>query len=140
MTTLTTNPISGFKLVGDSIDFTVNARYVRVNGRQNQSLHYFHYFAILDRIDFSGLSFTKAPVSGTPDFEQMANVLLPSKEDDAALSKNVATLLSRLLATHIPFFKHTCSDVVTWHIEHEYTTEMSQKSDVIRIIFKHIIG
>ena len=31
----------GFKLVGDNIDFTVKARYMRTDGRQDQSLHYY---------------------------------------------------------------------------------------------------
>ncbi len=134
MSELTTNGTFGFKLVGDNIDFTVNTRYMRIDGRQNRSLHYFHCFAIQDRIDFSRLAFNKVPLTGLPDFEEMANKLLPSKLDDAALARNIAILLSRLLATHVPFFKHAFSDVVTWHIEHEYTTEMSQKSEVVSYI------
>lgn len=66
------------------------------------------------------------------DLEVMAHVLLPSKQDDAALARNVSTLISRMLVTHVPFFKEACSDVVTWHIQHKYTTQMSQKSDVVR--------
>lgn len=126
----------GYKLVGDNIDFTVNARYMRIDGRQNQSLHYFHCFAIRDRINFSHLPFKKAPVASSThsptDLEKMAKDMLPSQLDDDAMSRNAAILLSRLLATHLPYFKSTCSDVVTWHIEHDYYTEMSRRSDVVR--------
>ena len=67
------------------------------------------------------------------DLEVMARILLPSKRDDAAIAKNVATLISRMLVEHMPFFKEACSDTVTWHIQHKYSAEMSQKSDVVRL-------
>lgn len=124
----------GYKLVGDNIDFTINARYMRCDGRLNLSLHYFHCFGILCRIDFSKLSF-KSPIASLvvspSNIQRMAINLLPSAADDKALSKNVATLLARLLVTHVPSMKRTFGDVVTWHIDHEYQKEMSQKSDVV---------
>lgn len=126
----------GYKLVGDNIDFTVNARYMRTDGRGNQSLHYFHCYAILDRIDFSKFSFKSPIVHLTPspsDLDLMTSTLLPSTVDDKAMSRNVATLISRLLATHTTYFKHACSDVVTWHIRHEYCKEMGKKSQVVII-------
>ena len=49
-------PLS-FKLVGDNIDKNVKARYLR-SDHGNSSLHYFHSFAVKDRIDFSHLSST----------------------------------------------------------------------------------
>ncbi len=122
------NGTFGFKLVGDNL---LTSLLIPIYERQNQSLDYFHCFTIQDRIDFSRLAFNKVPTTGSPDFEQIANILLPSEIDDAALARNVAILLSRLLATHVPFFKHAFSNVVTWHSENEYTTEMSQKSEVV---------
>jgi hypothetical protein len=98
----------GYKLVGDNIDFIINARFMRCDGRQNQSLHYFHCYAILDRIDFSKLPF-KSPVANllvTPsNLQLMASKLLPSDIDDKAMAKNAAILLSRLLylSSSVPF-------------------------------------
>lgn len=107
---------------------------MRTDGRGNQSLHYFHCYAILDRIDFSKFSIKSPIVHLTPspsDLDLMSSTLLPSTVDDKAMSRNVATLISRLLAAHTSYFKHACSDVVTWHIRHEYCKEMGQKSQVV---------
>lgn len=119
-----------YKLVGDNIDKAVKARYMRVEGSRNQSLHYFHFFAVLDRIDFSPL----------PDVfphlcfncpKQMALALLPSTNDDMTLRQLFVTHVSRILTTHIPFFKFAFEDVVEWHIQHQYYEEMSAKSQVV---------
>ena len=45
----------GFKIVGDNIDKTVKPRHETLHQR-SQSLHYFHAYAVRDRIDFSFLS------------------------------------------------------------------------------------
>ena len=46
----------GYKLVGDNIDKMVKSRYMRLNGHRNKSFHYFHSFAMQNRIDISTLS------------------------------------------------------------------------------------
>ena len=46
------SPWFGFKIVGDNIDKMIKLRYMRCD-RQNQSLHYFHMYAVWDRIDLS---------------------------------------------------------------------------------------
>ena len=44
-----------FQLCGDNIDKSVKRRYMRCD-KGNHSLHYFHSYTALDRIDLSGLS------------------------------------------------------------------------------------
>ena len=46
----------GYKLVGDNIDKRVKARFMRVEKHCGQSLHYFHFCAIQNRIDFGNYS------------------------------------------------------------------------------------
>ena len=51
-----TNDSSGthlplYKLVGDNIDKVVKPRHMRID-HQAKSLHYFHSYAVKDRIDF----------------------------------------------------------------------------------------
>ena len=46
---------NGFKLIGDNIDKNIYQSFQRLN-YGTKSLHYFHPFALLDRVDFSGLS------------------------------------------------------------------------------------
>ena len=125
----------GYKLVGDNIDFTVKARYMRTDGRQDQSLHFFHSYAIRDRIDLSKFPFQSSPRVTHPtsfsNFETMALEMLPSSLDDVTLSKNIATIVSRVLFENMPFFKSTFKDVVTWHIQHKHYEDMSKKSEVV---------
>lgn len=125
--------ISGFKLVGDNIDFGIKARYMRSNQYSNHSRHYFHSFAVQNRIDLSDYSDTY-PHSCLDQPKRRAESLLPSSADDAAILNNIATLVSRVLAEHMPFFKQTFEDVTNWHIKHKYYEEMSSKSVVVRIV------
>ena len=120
----------GYKLVGDNIDITVNARYLRADNHRDQSLHFFHSYAVLDKINMGTLPID-LPASCNPSPLNMAQSLLPSQEHDASLLNNLAILISRVLATHMPFFQFAFSDVVTWHIHHRFYKEMSSKSNVV---------
>lgn len=124
------SPKLGFKLVGDNLDKSVKSRYLRLEGPRNKSLHCFNSFAVQNRIDFSHLP-DALPSSGSNRPLQLASALLPSSEDDKALRRNFVVLISRILATHIPFFKFSFDDVVEWHIEHMYYEQMSSKSVVV---------
>ena len=120
-----------YKLVGDNIDKSVKARYMRLGTHHvNQSLHYFHYFAVLNRIDFSSFPDVH-PQTCLNSPKQIAHSLLPSAGDDAKLRQLFVTHVSRILCTNIPFFKNTFGDIVEWHIEHQYYSEMSRKSHVV---------
>ena len=110
---------------------------MRSNQFSNHSLHYFNSFAVLNRIDLSGYSDTY-PHSCLDQPKRRAESLLPSSEDDAIILNNIATLVSRVLAEHMPFFKHTFEDVTDWHIKHKHYKEMSSKSDVVSIINKRL--
>ena len=79
----------GYKLVGDNIDKDIRASFQRLS-HTTQSLHYFHVYAVLDRVDFSGLSDLR-------DTEVAVDplTLLPSKSDVAVLKKEMSTIISR---------------------------------------------
>ena len=126
----------GYKIVGDNLDKTVKARYMR-DGARNQSLHYFHYFAIKNRVDLSELPDVH-PQTCIPSPELKAIMMLPSVEDDKDLRRLFAVHVSRVLATHIPYFKNAFEDVVEWHINHKYYSEMSLASEVVSYYFEHI--
>ena len=65
-----------YTMVGDNLDSTIKRRYMRV-GQGNLSLHYFHFFAALDRLNLSKLSFS-APPKPTKTAKECALSLLPS--------------------------------------------------------------
>lgn len=48
-------PWCGFKIVGNNIDKNVRPSHQRID-HQTQSLHYFHSFAVRDRVDLSAYS------------------------------------------------------------------------------------
>ena len=80
----------GFKLVGDNIDKSIKARYVfRSDKHRNQSLHYFHPFAMKNRKDFSHL-LDIHPQSCANSPHNIVLSLLPSADDDRILRKNLA--------------------------------------------------
>ena len=57
-----------------------------------------------DRINFSSLPETTPPLPPV-DVHQLAASLLPSPDDDVALRKNIATLVSRIVFGNINFFQ-----------------------------------
>ena len=83
----------GFKLVGDNVDKNVRWSFQRVN-YGTRSFHHFHAYAVLDRVDFSGLS--DLPPTGVIDVNQ----LLPSDDDSVSLKKMLATLVTRFVCNN----------------------------------------
>lgn len=78
----------GFKIVMDNVDKIFKASFERTT-HSNRSLHYYNSYAMLDRIDFSGLS----------EIEKRSNIdistLLPNKDDLEMMESNFITLVSR---------------------------------------------
>ena len=119
-----------YKLVGDNLDLTVKARYMRIDGQKDQSLHYFHHMSVCDRIEFSHLPISRAHTClNSPS--NLAVSLLPDVKSDESLISDLSVLVSRIIVTHLSYFNFTFSDVVKWHLEHQYYKEMSKQSTVV---------
>ena len=117
-----------YQFCGDNIDKNVKSRYFRTDKSPGTSLHYFNYYAVKDRIDFSHMK--EEPItSEQSDMKQVALSLLPTPEDDTALQNNICVIMSRILYNNIPYFKHTFDGVIDWHIHHDYYKEMCQPSE-----------
>ena len=115
-----------FKIVGDNIDKTVVPRDMR-SDYQTRSLHYFHSYAVRDRVNVDGLNETMScPDIGAIDL----NLLLPTPQDEREILKNMSILVARILKKHIPFFKKLGKGIEK-HIPHQYSEEMSGKSNVV---------
>ena len=112
--------------MGDNIDKDVKPRHVRVD-RQTKLLHYFHVFAIHDRIDTSHL-----PEAHSVPPELHLNDILPTPDDYTRLKSMFTILVSRILCDNIDFFKTHFSKVVVRHINHVYSKEMSEVSHIVR--------
>ena len=96
---------------------------------QTKSLHYYHSYAIRDRIDLTGVDDT----SSLPDIKDVdVTQLLPSSEDEHAIRQNFSYLVARVLCKYMLFFKNYGKGLEK-HLQHEYSYEMSQKSEVVSI-------
>ena len=120
----------GFKLVGDNIDKNVRPRHMRQD-KQTLSMHYYHSYAVRDRVSISGLSDAIPDLKNVPLLSIPVNNVLPSDSDHQSLMHNFALLVSRHLVDHIRYFKENYSDIVIRHIKHDYYDEMSQKSETV---------
>ena len=58
-------------------------------------------------------------------------LLLPSPDDNSS-TENLEVLISRILTAHMQYFERTFDGVVEKHIQHKYSSEMQQKSTVVR--------
>ncbi len=111
------------RIVGDNIDKNVKPRDVRMDS-QTVSLHYYHSYALRDRIDLS--SFDDS--SSSPDISEIDfSKFLPSSQDHDAVSH----LITRILCKDMPFFAKYGKGLEK-HIRHEYSNEMSRKSEVVK--------
>ena len=117
-----------FKLVGDNIDKSVKPRFMR-SDHQTRLLHYFHHFAVKDRVDMHSFSETPPPLPSS-DVLTLAQGILPSSLDNKTLKENLAVHISCILTSHMLFFADS-QNTVTRYIPHKYSKEMAQKSTVV---------
>ena len=66
---------TGFKIVGDNIDKNIRPANQRID-RRTQSFHYFHSYAVLDRIDWTEASISQPVVE---DLDPRSFLLTPSE-------------------------------------------------------------
>jgi len=78
----------GFKIVGDNIDKNIRPSFQRYDNNTT-SLHYFHHYAVLDRVDLSNHS------EALPEAERDLNGLVVGVNDVTQLESDTVVLLSR---------------------------------------------
>uniref|UniRef100_A0A1X7TRN2 DUF6589 domain-containing protein n=1 Tax=Amphimedon queenslandica TaxID=400682 RepID=A0A1X7TRN2_AMPQE len=113
----------GFKLVGDNFDKNFRRTYQRMD-YQTVSRHYFHCYAVRDRVNLNRASDSLR--DGVIDIQQ----LLPCDNDDLKMRKNFSVLITRILVKNFEPFKNQEHSVV-WHIPHKYSKEMERKSEIV---------
>jgi len=130
-TVIFSNSINTYKIVGDNIDISIKSRYMRAGAHlHNQSLHYFQFLAVHDRIDLSGLETVPKQLC-LNDSSKIAKELLPNTDTDRTLLSDFSLIVSRILVANIPFFKFATADVAMWHKDHKHYEAMSSKSEVV---------
>ena len=99
-------------------------------GYRNRDLHYFHYYAVRDRVDNNlPTSPPKLPPKGSA--KSCALSILPSIDDDRVIRENMIIMVSRVLAKHMESLGFDSSKLVKWHVPHKFQDQMSKKSEVV---------
>ena len=129
-------------IVGDNIDKNVRPSYQH-QGRTTQSLHYFHSYAVLNRLDTSGLSdsrsshITISPEKIIPDFSEHQKLL---GDFETLVTRyvciSVCLHLSMILVEHMDEFKAQKCEV-QWHVKSDYSEEMASKSRVACVAIEY---
>ena len=131
---VTTPPLTSlapnYILVGDNWDKNVRPRHMTME-HQTSSLHLFHAYAVLDRVDCTSLPDT-APTANLEELSPLS--FLPSVEDCTQLRDDYITLVARTVVEKLPAFKPFAS-CVEKHIPHQYTSQMKEESVVVRHSF-----
>ena len=118
--------LHGYTIIGDNIDKNVSPRNMTID-HQVLSLHYFHYYAVLDRVDLRDKSHIVTPViKEKVDYERF----LPSPSDIMTLKNNLVAIVSSILVENIPALQRFASGI-NKHIDHEWSKEMARKSVVV---------
>ncbi|XP_066924568.1 uncharacterized protein [Clytia hemisphaerica] len=114
-----TNPAAAlFKIVGDNLDFEKRARHQGKN-RRNESIHWFHYMAILHRVHPSKANRTLQEYRNMPIF--------PGLKTQEVLSSTYKILIARSIVNFIPAFKFLRKNVC-WHIPHAFSKKCQKIS------------
>ena len=122
------NSLKTYKIIGDNLDKNVkpSARDMR-SDHQTRSLHYYHAYAVRDRIDLT--NFEDSP--SLPNLKDIdVQEILPSATDKNEIHSNFSFLVARVLKKHMAFFKKFGKGTVK-RLRHEYSCEMGQKSEVV---------
>ncbi len=116
--------VNCYRIVGDNWDMEVKSR-CQTTAKNNRSLHYFHMFAVTDRIYQENLS-TKKPQK-VIDAISMDEFLPVSAVQEEFLD-DLHDIIPRILVRYVKAYK-PLKKAVIYHISHSHTQEMNTKSE-----------
>ena len=94
-------------------------------------LNYFHIYALKGRVLIDGpQAIEKGPSYGAFICLGLEDIL-PTLPDKEHLQENYIILFARVICEYLPFFKRNFAECVPKHIDHQYSEQMAQKSDVV---------
>ena len=116
----------GRKITIDNFDFHQDVHYM-TEENQNVDKHYLSLMATKNRV--SGSELPDVPIQHS--IKEMDNgKCIPSRTDHQQQRNNYLVLVERILVKYIQCMNFL-ADVVTQHIPHKYSREMSQKSETV---------
>ena len=121
-------------MVADNIDHTVQAR-VQTKDHTNRDIHWTHQYAMKEKVIDLSLD-DSSPQKQISDIDLMQ--LLPDGDVIQNLVWQWAVLVSRVVSKYLPAFKSFRKDVIH-HIPHQFSEEMSMKSEIVRFESIHVL-
>ena len=117
-----------FKFWGDNVDRKRKVRDVR-SDHQGEMLHMYSILVGRSRTQTQAEALSRTGSVGSLR-SMSSSLFLPSAEDIQCVKNNLVILVSRVLTQYIKELQ-PLSKVVPKHIMHEYSAEMSKKSEVV---------
>ena len=112
--------------MGDNWDLEVKAR-CQTKSQTNKSLHYFHAYAVKDRVISKGLANTR-PQKSIDEVEMQE--ILPTAEVQESIISDLSKLIPRVIVAYLPPYK-SFRKAVQYHLPHQHSQEMAGKSEVV---------
>ena len=125
-----------YVIVGDNLDENIRPRHM-TSDHQTQSVHYFHCYAVQDRVDFHHLS-NDEPMGDVSKLE--LSCFLPTVNESDNIRRNYAKLFGRILISKFPYFHKLFNDCVPAHISYKYSEEMGCKSNTVSVNIETLIN
>ena len=100
------------------------------SSRQSLFSHYFHLYAVKDRVDLRALS-DNPPSSPSIKSDEVCKMPLPIEKDSKSVHEYFSTHVARILVKNLPAKKLAFDDLVDWHIQHPHSWELRYKWEVI---------
>ena len=97
--------------------------------RKDKDHHWFHLFAVRDRICDQTLR-DDSPTAEVSTLQ--LQTFLPSAEDCQKLQMEFKILIGRVLVKNITFFSQFQENVPD-HIKHRHSADMTKKSEIVRL-------
>lgn len=94
-------------------------------------MHFYHSYAVRDRVSITGLSDTTPNLRNTSLISIPVDQVLPTASDEQTMKHNFSLLISRILVDHLKHFSEGYHDVTERHIKHCFYDEMSMKSVIV---------
>ena len=116
------------RIVGDNWDLEVKARY-QTKSQNNKSLHYFHAYAVKERVVAQGLDI-KRPQKSIAEIEMRE--FLPTPEVQEAIVADLVKIIPRVLVKYLTPYS-AFKKAVIYHIPHPHSKEMVEKSEVVSV-------
>ena len=116
------------RIVGDNWDLNVKSR-CQTKGQTNQSLHYFNEYAIKDRVPVPHHMNERL----TSKLESLdISQFLPTDSVQDNIISSLTQIIPRVIVKYLGAYQEFRS-LVVYHIEHPYSHEMQQKSEVVSV-------